>query len=253
MYFVAFILKNLARRRVRTALTVFGLAVTVGSLIAFLAVSYNVQAAAERSVGGFDLQVMQAGKSGGTNSDFGEFFVEEARKLPEVERLAEGVGDMADMTRDSGYTDTVLVLGWRPDNFAFDEFKFLAGRKFEPGERRKVLLGSILAGNLKKTVGDRVVLGGDTEYEVLGVFESPTIYERGGAIVPLADAQEITGKRGRVTGFSVRVRKGSPATAAADVEAARAKLEALRDPRDPTVRLSPRRPGRSSRGSNRSG
>jgi putative ABC transport system permease protein len=244
MYFVSFIVKNLSRRLVRTVLTVLGLAVTVGSMIAFLAVSYNVRTSAERSVQGFDLQIMQAGKSSGLNSDFSEYLVEEARKLPEVAQAAEGVADMADMRRESGTSDAVLILGWRVDNFAFDDMKFPSGRKFEKDERHVVLLGDMLADNLGKKVGDKLVLGGDTDnpYTVIGVFESPHIFERGGAIVPFKDAQTITGKKGRVTGFSVRVKKAGAVATAEEIEAARHKIEALQDPDDPTARLSAQTP-----------
>ena len=41
MYFVAFIAKNLTRRPVRSALTVLGLAVAVGSMIALLGITTN--------------------------------------------------------------------------------------------------------------------------------------------------------------------------------------------------------------------
>ncbi|AMV24409.1 putative ABC transporter permease YknZ [Gemmata sp. SH-PL17] len=244
MHFVTFILKNLTRRPIRTALTVLGLAVTVGSMIAFLAVSHNVKESAERAVRGFDLQVMQAGKSSGLNSDFSEYFVEAARKLPEVSQVAEGVADMADMTRDGGAVDAVLIFGWRADNFAFDELKFTSGRKFEAGEHHKVMLGNMLADNLGKKVGDKLVLGGDTKnpYEVIGIYESPHIFERGGAIVPYKDAQVITGKRDRVTGFSVRVRKAGAQATPAEVEAARKKIEALEDPNDTTARLTAQTP-----------
>jgi putative ABC transport system permease protein len=240
MYFVSFIVKNLARRPVRTALTALGLAVTVGSMIAFLAVSYNVQRSAEQSVKGFDLQVMQVGKSNGLNSDFGESFVTRARDLSTVGELAEGVADMADMRRESGTVDAVLVLGWRVDNFGFSEMKLLSGRRFGPDETHKVMLGTMLAENLGKKVGDKLVLGGDTEnpYEVIAVYETANVFERGGAIVPYKDAQVITGKKGRVTGFSVRVRKAGAVATPEEVEAAKLQIEALRDPDDPTVRLS---------------
>ena len=44
MYFISFILKNLTRRPVRTALTVLGLAVAVGAMIALLGMSHNFEA-----------------------------------------------------------------------------------------------------------------------------------------------------------------------------------------------------------------
>jgi putative ABC transport system permease protein len=239
MHFVSFILKNLSRRPVRTALTVLGLAVTVGSMIAFLAVSHNVTQSAEVAVEGFDLQVMQKGKSAGLNSEFGEALVEQARHLPDVTQVAEGVVDVANLTRDGGAADNVLVMGWKVDNFGVEDMTVLSGRKFGPDERHVVMLGNILADNLQRKVGDKVALGSDASpYDVIGVFETPHIFERGAAVVPLADAQLITGHR--ITGFSVRVRPGPDHAAA--VETVRAQIQALKDPADPTVRLSAQNP-----------
>jgi putative ABC transport system permease protein len=246
MHFVTFIVKNLTRRPVRSGLTVLGLAATVASVIALLGISHNIRRAVESSFEQrrIDLQVMQAGKSTGLNSDFGEYLVEEARKLPDVEAVAEGVANLIDVTRESGSSDQVLLQGWRPDNFGFEEMRFTAGRKLQSGDHRKVVLGTILAGNLKKGVGDTVVFGRDdpdnpdNRYEVVGVFKSPYVFEDGGAIVLLEDGRKMTGMR--ISGFSVRVRAGPDHDAR--VEQVRRQIEALRDPDDPSVRLSAQSP-----------
>ena len=242
MHFVTFILKNLTRRRTRTALTVLGLAVAVGSMIALLGVSANVESAVESSFERrrIDLVVTQAGRSSGLNSDFRPYLVEQARKIKGVERISEAVVNLIDVTRDSGYTDQVMIQGWRPDNFGFEDMKILAGRKLEKGDRRKVMLGSTLAANLKKKVGDTVVFGkpekDNTEnvYTVISIYQSFVVFEDGGAIVSLEDGRILTGMQ--VTGFSVRVDKSSP-DSEAEVEAVRQKIETLHDPDDPSVRL----------------
>jgi putative ABC transport system permease protein len=63
------------------------------------------------------------------------------------------------------------------------------------------------------------------------------VFEDGGAIVPFEDGQILHGRKGKVTGFSVRVKKSAP-DSTAEVELVKQKIEALRDPEDPTVRLS---------------
>ncbi len=247
MHFDTFILKNLTRRPTRTALTVLGLAVAVGSMIALLGISQRVERSVESSFERrrVDLVVTQAGRSSGLNSDFREYLVEQARKIPEVDGVAEAVVNLIDVTRESGYTDQVMIQGWKPDNFGYDDITLLSGRKLEAGDRKKVMLGSILASNLKKEVGDTVVFGrkeaGNTEnhYEVVGIFKSPVIFEDGGAILPFQDGRVLTGMQ--VTGFSVRVKKSAP-DSPAEVEAVRQKIEALRDPDDPSVRLSAQTP-----------
>ena len=246
MHFVSFIVKNLTRRPVRSGLTVLGLSVAVASVVALLGISHNVQRSVESTFERrrIDLQVIQAGKSTGLNSDFGETLVEQARQLPEVEAVAEGVVNLIDVTRDSGSTDQVMVQGWRPDNFGFEDLEFLAGRKLRTGDRRKVLLGAVVAGNIKKGVGDTVVFGRDdpdnleNRYEVVGIFKSPAVFEDGSAIVSLEDGRRLTGLR--ISGFSVRVAPGPDHEAR--VERVRQRVEALRDPEDPSVRLAAQKP-----------
>ncbi|MBA4062292.1 MAG: hypothetical protein C0501_01035 [Isosphaera sp.] len=242
MHFATFILKNLTRRRVRTALTVVGLGVAVGSMIALLGVSHNVERSVESAfdIRRVDLVVMQKGKPLMTDSHITEYLVEQVRKMPEVERVSEGVVSSANAVRSDGKTgDPFLVQGWKPDNFGFEDMTVTAGRRLRPGDRHKVMLGRILAGNLGMVVGDTVAfVGVGDPYEVVGVFDSPVVFEAGGAVVPFAEWQALAyGSEKLVTGFSVRVRKASP-DSAAEVAAAKAKIEALRDPERSRLELT---------------
>lgn len=246
MRFVTFVAKNLARRPVRSGLTVLGLAVAVGGVVALLGISHNISKSVEGSFKKqrIDLIVQQAGRSSGLNSDFRQYFADEARRIPGV-TVSEGVVYLIDMTRDSGSTDQVMILGWRPDNFAYESMDVLHGRKIADGERRKTMLGATLAGNLNKHVGDTVVFGRydkdnpGNQYEVVGIYRTGVIFEEGGAVVSLEDARALTALR--VTGFSVRVDRADPESTA-EVEAVKEQIEALRDPEDPSVRLTAQPP-----------
>lgn len=247
MYFVTFLAKNLLRRRTRTLLTVLGLAVAVAAVVAMLAVGDNIERSVETAFDQrrVDLIVQQAGRSGGLNSDFGDAFVEKARAIPGLS-VAEGVVSLIDITRPSGASEQAMIQGWRADNFGYEDLKFTSGRRLAPGEKRKVTLGSTLAANLNKRVGDVVVFGRDdpddpaNRFEVVGVYTSSIIFEEGSALMSIEEARALTGMR--VTGFSVRVARADGADHDAAVEAAKVKLEALRDPNDPTVRLAAQKP-----------
>jgi putative ABC transport system permease protein len=243
MYFVTFISRNLTRRPTRSVLTVLGLSVAVASMVALLAISDNSQRAVEESFirRQVDLIVTQEGRSSGLNSDFREYIVDEARKIPGVGKISLAVVDTVDMTRESGAVTPVIVQGWPADNYGFEDMQIVSGRKLEDGDRRVVMLGSTLAGNLRKKVGDTIVFGSPDPdntanvYKVIGIFHSPEIFEDGGCIVSIQDGRALTSKH--VTGFSVRVKKSAP-DATAEVEEVKKKIEALRDPEDPSVRLT---------------
>src|SRR5829696_8873826 len=112
MYFATFILKNLSRRPIRTGLTVLGLAVAVGSMIALLGVSHNVERSVESAfeVRRVDLIVMQKGKPSGLNSEFREWFVDETAKMPEVDRVSGGAVGEANIQRASGAIDNDILI-----------------------------------------------------------------------------------------------------------------------------------------------
>jgi putative ABC transport system permease protein len=245
MYFVAFILKNLTRRPIRTVLTVLGLAVAVGSMIALLGVSDNVEKSVEVAFDArrVDLIVMQKNKPLGLDSEFSEYFVEETVKMPEVSRVSEGVVSNANLQRENGAVDEnmFLVQGWKPDNFGFEDLEVLEGRMLTADDHHKVMLGRTLAMNLNKKVGDKFTFVADPDhpYEVIAIFKSHVVFEEGGAIVPFKDGQALTGKK--VTGFSVRVKRTTE-DATAEVEAVKQKIAALRDPKDPTARLDAQSP-----------
>lgn len=245
MYFVALIVKNLTQRPVRTALTVLGLSVAVGSMVALMAVSYNVERSVEAAfdVRRVDLITMQANKPLGIDSDFGEFFVEAVSRFPEVERVSEGVVSNANLQRPNGTVDEngFLVQGWKPENFGFEDLQLLSGRMLTATDARKAMIGSTFARNFNKKVGDALTFVADPDhpYEVVAVFKSSVVFEDGGVLVPFKDGQALSGKR--VTGFSIRVRKAAP-DSEAEVAAVREKVAALRDPKDPTVKLSAERP-----------
>src|SRR5262245_55317171 len=143
MYFITFVLKNLTRRPVRTALTVLGLAVAVGSMIALLGISHNVQQSVTESFErrGVDLVVMEKGKPNLTDSDLDEKLVDRVRALDCVEQVDAALPILTDLTTPSGSTLPTLCFGWPPENFGYEDLKILSGRKLSPGDHRKAMLG----------------------------------------------------------------------------------------------------------------
>ncbi len=229
MYFSSFILKNLTRRPIRTSLTVLGLAVAVGSMIALLGISDNVERGVTDSFErrGVDLVAMEKGKPNQTDSDIDEKIVERVLQIEGIESVDVALAGLIDVTRGSGATIPALSFGWPPSNGGFKDLKILQGRKLEAGDVAKAMLGFNIASHLKMNVGDQVVLQGEP-FEVIGVFESFTVFENGAVITLLDEAQRLASRPNRISGFSVRVKK-STGDLAAKVEDVRLKIEALKD------------------------
>lgn len=244
MHFIAFILKNLTRRPTRTVLTVLGLAVAAGSMIALLGISANFESAAtdafERR--GVDLVVVPGGQTDQLSGRIDEKVVEQIRSWKEVKWVDAAIIDMAEMwSRDprpgetSAPSRSVMVHAWSPENFEHEEMEIEAGRRLRRGETRTVMLGQRLASDLDKGVGSTVTILG-SPYEVAGVFKSPTVFENGGVVMQLADYQREVGAEGKVTGLSLAVRERGDG--AADVEAVRQRVQSLTDDAGKPLRLS---------------
>lgn len=247
MYFVAFILKNLTRRPVRTALTVLGLAVAVGSMIGLLGVTRNFRSSladtfAERRV---DLVVVQKGATVQLTSEIPYSIVERVAKWPEIEAIDASLVDMSEMQyTGTGSSQTVLIQGWLPENFGFGDMEIIAGRALTRDDRghNRIMLGSSLARDINKTAGDTLTVI-TTECEIVGVFKTSSFYENSGILMLLNHFQELSGRKDVVTGFSVRVRKTTD-NPDAEVEAVRQKIMALTTEDGKPLNLAADRPNK---------
>jgi putative ABC transport system permease protein len=74
------------------------------------------------------------------------------------------------------------------------------------------MLGRVLAMNLSKKVGEPVSIAGET-FQVVGIYESDSLFENGGLVVPLRELQRMMGRQGMVTGFVVVARPETDARA----------------------------------------
>jgi putative ABC transport system permease protein len=207
MYFFTFLLKNLLRRPARTMLTIVGLAVAVGAVVSLVGVSRGfkdsfMKVYESRDV---DLVVTRAGGNDKLNAGLPEQLAEPISKIKGVKQVIGGLVDAIDF-REQGLLG-VILNGWAPDCPLFGELTFLEGRKLTRGDEHKIIIGRVLAANLGKKVGDQIELYGSKDFEVVGVYESPIVYENGGAIVLLSELQTLNNKPNEVSGFTVTAEK----------------------------------------------
>lgn len=219
MSFTTLVLRNLLRRGMRSALTVLGLAVGVSAVVSLLGISWGF----ERSFmtiyqsKGIDLVVVRAGVDRLT-SNLPESLGPTIAAVPGVRQT---VGSLTDVVSfEEANLVTVLVNGWRPGSLLFRGLRMRSGRPFRDDERRPAMLGRVLAMNLRKTAGDEVEISGET-FQVVGVYESDSLFENGGVIVPLRELQRMMGREGHVSGFVV----SAEAPDRASVEALARRIE----------------------------
>lgn len=235
VYFVTLILKNLLQRKTRSGLTVLGVAVAVAAFTSL----HGIADGFERSLlnvyerRGVDLIVVRAGAKERLTSALPEALADRLAALPGVRKVSASLIDVG--TFEEQQLIGVLVQGWPLDSLLFNELRFREGRPIQAGDRRAAMIGSVLARNLGKNLGDPIELLGE-EFRIIGIFESFSIYENGSAIMPLLELQEIMGRPGQVTAFMIILESVPEQSAlAADV---RRRIEELRSASGQPLRLA---------------
>jgi putative ABC transport system permease protein len=218
--FITLIAKNVLHRAVRTILTTVGLSIAIAAVMILVGIAWNFEKsflAIYRSKG-IDLVVVHAGSSNQLSSSLDE-------RLSDRLRHIEGVADVAPSLMDTvafeeQHLASVLVDGWVPGSLLFRGIRLLSGRPLQAGDQRAALLGRVLALNLDKKSGDRLDVAGES-FQVVGIFESDSLFENGALIMPLQTLQQMMGRQGQVTGFVIQAR----ASDSQSVEALKRRIE----------------------------
>ncbi len=101
----------------------------------------------------------------------------------------------------------VYIFGWEPEGKLMEEINCPLGRTLQRDDKNKLLLGDSLARNLKKGVGDKILIE-EMELEIAGIFSSGNVLQDSSGIMPLLDLQELMQEKNKVTLFMVRVDEG---------------------------------------------
>ena len=151
------------------------------------------------------------------------------QKMPGVKQVIRGLMDMVAFEKQGLFM--VIVNGWEADCPVLDRVHITAGRRLHEGDRRRVMLGRILAANLGKRVGDTVKLY-SRRFEVVGIFDSFSVYESGAVFMLMEELQQQMNRPGQATGFVVQVVAPGDSRI---IERVRRDIEAL----DPAIAATP--------------
>ncbi len=206
MRFYTFVLKNVVRRRVRSTLTIIGMALAVGAVVALVGVSRSTE---QSFMDIYEQQnvaviVQQRGAVQRLTSVLSAELGKEIEKIPGVKHVNAGLVDFTSL--DELGADAVVVQGWEVDSLLMRKLKIMPdGRNLKPDDKNCVLLGEQLAIALDKKAGDKMSLYETGDYTVVGIFQSSVSYETRSMVMQLADLQRFMGRPGQVTGFAVLV------------------------------------------------
>ncbi len=213
-------LKNLLRRKARTLLTLFGIAIGVAAVVALGALGEGFKSGYGSLASGSDTDLLVLQKDA---IDVSLSAVDQ--NLKPVLAGQRGVTAVSEMIYTFAASDNVpyfIAYGYDPAGFAIQKFKIIAGEPLAaqsnvPGGQ-PLLLGKAAAEDLDKQIGDTFRLYG-TLFRIVGIYETGAPFEDGGAVLTLEDAQVLSGKPHQVNAFLLQVRPGT------DIEALSQHIE----------------------------
>lgn len=191
--------KNLGRRRLRTLLTLCGIGMAIGAFVGLVGFSnaFENQWFRIYSSSGTDISVIQQTF---LNTTLDESAGKTLNSLPLVAQATPVIFNMMDLTTDVN----ALAYGWKADSYEFDSLQILSGRRFRDGHP-EVMLGYLLADDLKKKVGDTLEIQ-STPFTVCGIYHGGSGLQEDAVIMPLDQLQELSSLQGKVSTFDVRLR-----------------------------------------------
>lgn len=228
--------RNLRRRRTRTVLTVSGIVTGVALILVLFSLTAGASTQTSgliRSLSPAEITVTNSttsgfpggeasgsgsfpGGSGGGGGGFREFFGT-ANTLNQslTDQIASITGVYAATPQLSvtGYVDgsNAFLYGVDPSTYAevTGGLTIVSGVMLSSSSTSNdAVLGQTLAQNLNATVGSTVTIGqnstGGETFTVTGIYSASNAFEERSAYIPLASAQSISNKTGKVTDIYVK-------------------------------------------------
>ena len=197
--FTGFVWKNLRRRRLRTLLTLCGIGMAIGAFVGLVGFSRAFEQAWLRmySSSGTDIAVIQETF---LSTSMDESDGAKLSALPDVAQAAPLIYNMMNLTPEVN----AIAYGWEADSYEFESLDILSGGRFRDGQP-EVMLGDLLADDMKKKPGDKIEIQGST-FTVCGIYHADSALEADAVIMPLDQIQKLGSLEGKVSTFHVRLR-----------------------------------------------
>lgn len=225
MSFLQLILKNLFRQRVRTTLTVVGIAVGITTVVALGVIVDGLKSSMGEMLqtGESDFLVAQKGASDFTFSTVTD---EEWAAVAARDDIAWVHGVLLHVVR-VGSNPYFILVGTRPEDMQQDPPQLIEGRLLQPDDTTAIVIGETAARSHDLGLGDTLEVD-HQPFTVVGITRSDVSFLDSGGSAPLGIVQLMAGKPGIVTLLFVNVAPGAAAEeVAAAIEAQSTQVTAV--------------------------
>jgi putative ABC transport system permease protein len=205
MRFVDVIWNNLLQRKLRSILTVAGIAVAVAAAVALVSIARGYVRSSAEYYGSreIDIVVIRAGIAERLTSTLREDFADRLKAVPGV---ADVDGSLTEMVSfGEGDLVGIPLHGFQCGGTGISQFTVIEGRGLQSADQSGVLLGRNLATALNATPGQALPIEG-RQFHVIGIFQPTNAMEGNTAVALLADLQELMDRKAQVSEFHIRVK-----------------------------------------------
>ncbi|MEX0616932.1 MAG: ABC transporter permease [Candidatus Woykebacteria bacterium] len=191
------ILRSIFRKKLRAALTVFGIAIGIFAFVVMGSMSEKLNLLIEGGLDYYGSRIIVQESASLFSFQINPVSVSKIDEIKNIEGVKSAwptVSVMKDVDGGSAvsFGPPSMISGGDPDSAADETFElnYAKGRAIEKGDSKKVVLGVDLANNLEVKAGDTIKLR-DKDFEVVGILEKTFTAPDNMALVNLPDAQEI--------------------------------------------------------------
>ena len=219
-------LKGAFRRKMRSGLTIVGIAIGIMLVTALLMVASGLEAQFQRVIeeGGGDFIVMEKNAPDLMLSRVDVSVKQELEKIDDISWVSGMIFTTA-AVRDRPY---VMIFGVELNERIIQQFKIIEGRNLELGDTGKIVIGRMIAVQEEFDIGDTINIK-DSSFEVVGIYETGASFEDGGGVIPLSEVQSLFDVEDQVSLLHVKVEDIDNADAIRDtIEEKFPKLMALK-------------------------
>jgi putative ABC transport system permease protein len=219
--------KNLLRKRIRSLLTLIGIALSAWVLVSLLGFNHGYETGLNKDIDnmGFQLMIMAKGcpyeaatmmLKGGTGLKYmKESIVDDVAKEPEVEKTTP-ILMSAVFDPNKGESGGIAgYFGVEPKSFSEMKpfLKFRLGGWFTDENVYEAVMGYEAAELEQREVGDKILMPEkNIEFKVVGILERTGTQDDGTIFVPLKTLQKIFNRPDEITTLGIKVRKGVDST-----------------------------------------
>jgi len=219
--------KNLLRKKVRSFLTLIGIALSAWVLVSLLGFNQGFETALNRDIDNMGFQMMLMAKGcpyeaatmmlkGGTGLKYlPESIAETVLKEPDVERITPMLMHVVFDPNKGESGGVAAYLGVDPHSYGDMKtfLKFRQGGWFKEENALEAVMGYEAAELEQREVGDLILIPEkNVELTVVGILERTGTQDDGTTFVPIRTVQRVFEKQGEVTTIGIKLKKEADPT-----------------------------------------